>query len=136
MPRRVRHRDDEYFALTTFRRDGTPVSTPIWLAPADGRLYGYTPSRSWKVRRIARDPRVEFAEATFHGVPTGAWRRGEARVMSGAELRVAKRAMTAKYGNRFRWFTIVTLLGRPRRRGGRAVGLEVTVDREGLSRAT
>jgi hypothetical protein len=43
-------------------------------------------------------------------------------------LRIAKRAMTAKYGNKFRWFTIVTLIGRPRRNGGRAVGLEISLD--------
>ncbi|WP_354002612.1 PPOX class F420-dependent oxidoreductase [Ruania halotolerans] len=132
MPRRDRHRADEYFALKTFRRDGSSVSTPIWLAPAGDRLYGYTPSRSWKVRRIMRNPRVEVAPSTFNGAPQGPWHSGEARVLADAELRVAKRAMTAKYGNRFRLFTIVTLLGRPRRRGGRAVGLEIAVHSERL----
>lgn len=125
----------QYFALRTFRGDGAPVSTPVWLAPAgrDGlgeRLYAYTPARSWKVRRIRRNPVVEVAPSDFDGrvSPEDGWRRGQARVLTGAELRTAKRAMTAKYGNRFRWFTIVLLLGRPRRRGGPAVGLEIRLE--------
>jgi PPOX class probable F420-dependent enzyme len=127
MPRRDRHRDDQYYALKTFRRDGSWVSTPIWLAPASDRLYCYTPSRSWKVRRIRRDPKVEIAPSTFNGTPVGPWQGGTARVLADTEMPVAKRAMTAKYGNQFRWFTIVTLLGRLRRHGGRAVALEITL---------
>lgn len=127
MPRHE-HRDDEYYALRTFRRDGTAVSTPIWLAPMDNRLYGYTPGRSWKVRRIIRNAMVEVAPSTFHGTPSGPWQTGRAQLLVGVEVRAAKRALTAKYGHRFRWFTIVTLIGRPRRRGGRPVGLEITLD--------
>lgn len=121
-------RGDQFFALRTFRRDGSAKLTPIWLAPAEGRWYGYTPARSWKVERIRRDPRVEIASSTFDGTPTGPWRPGSARVLPSHELRTAKRAMTAKYGNKFRVFVITTLLGSRRRRGGRAVGLEITLD--------
>ncbi|MFD2028642.1 PPOX class F420-dependent oxidoreductase [Promicromonospora aerolata] len=125
------HRDrpaDEYYALRTFRADGTPVTTPIWLARDGERLYGYTPVRSWKVRRISRDPRVEVAPSDFDGMPHDAWRSGRAQVLPASGLRTAKRAMTAKYGNRFRWFTLVTLIGRPRTHGGRAVGIEISWD--------
>ncbi|WP_168200630.1 PPOX class F420-dependent oxidoreductase [Allokutzneria sp. NRRL B-24872] len=115
----------EYFALRTYKKDGSAVTGPIWLAPSGDRLYGYTPSRSWKVKRLRRDPRVEFAPSDFHGTPCGEWRSGRARVLPPAELRTAKRAMTAKYGNKFRWFTIVLLLGRGRRNGGAAVGIEI-----------
>lgn len=118
---------DEFFALRTFRRDGSPVVTPIWLAPSAGRLYAYTPGRSWKVARIRRDPRVEVAPSSFSGEPRGPWRSGTARVLPTSQLRTAKRAMTAKYRNKFRWFTIVTLIGRARKRGGRAVGLEISL---------
>lgn len=119
---------DQFFALRTFRRDGTTVSTPIWLAPVGDRWYGYTPSRSWKVTRIRRDSRVAVAPSSFEGTPEGEWRQGSARVLGHSELRTAKRAMTAKYGNKFRVFVIVTALGRPRKRGGPAVGLEITLD--------
>ena len=121
---------EEYFALRTFRRDGSPVSTPVWLAPSGSRLYGYTPGRSWKLRRLRLNPRVELAPSDFAGEPHGQWRPGSARVLPPSELRTAKRAMTAKYKNKFRWFTIVLLAGRPRKHGGRAVGLEISLDPE------
>ncbi|SDN47204.1 hypothetical protein SAMN04489726_6760 [Allokutzneria albata] len=35
--------------------------------------------------------------------------------------------MTAKYGNKFRWITIVLMLGRGRRNGGAAVGVEISL---------
>lgn len=124
---------DSFFALRTFRRDGSARSTPIWLAPADGRWYGYTAGRSWKVRRIRRDDRVEVAPATFHGDPTGPWRSGHARILPRAELRRATAAMTAKYGMQFRFFRLVSLLGAPRKHGGRAVGLEITLDEDTTS---
>lgn len=119
---------DQFFALRTFRRDGSATSTPVWLAPAVGLWYGYTPGRSWKVARIRRTPQVEIAPSTFDGTPTGPWESGTARVLPARELRTAKRAMTAKYGNKFRVFVITTLLGRLRRRGGRAVGVEISLD--------
>ncbi|GIH13383.1 hypothetical protein Raf01_15550 [Rugosimonospora africana] len=100
----------------------------MWLASGGGRWYGYTPARSWKVGRIRRNPRVEVAPSTFEGTPTGPWRSGWARVLSGRELRTAKQAMTVKYGNRFRVFVITTLFGSLRKHGGRAVGLEINLD--------
>jgi uncharacterized protein len=128
MVRQVSASEHEYFALRTFRQDGSAVSTPVWLAPAGGHLYAYTPVRSWKVRRIRRNPTVGVAPSNFSGEPQGQWQPGHARILPTSELRIAKRAMTAKYGNRFRWFTIVTLIGRLRRYGGRAVGLEISLD--------
>jgi hypothetical protein len=123
-------RGDQFFALRTFRRDGSPVPTPVWLACAGDRWYGYTPSRSGKARRIRQNARVEVAPSDFHGEPRGDWRAGRARIMPASELRTAKRAMTAKYGNRFRLFVTATLLGRPRRHGGHAVGLELTFEND------
>jgi hypothetical protein len=116
----------EYLALTTFRRDGTPVTTPVWAAPADGHLYVYTPIRSGKVRRIRRTPRVTLAPCDFSGNPHGPAVPARARVLDHSELRTVRRALTAKYGYRFRWFTVVTLLGRLRRAGGRPVGIDIT----------
>lgn len=119
---------DRFFALRTLRRDGSTRSTPIWLAPAGGRWYACTPGRSWKVRRIRRDARVWVAAATFDGDPLGPWRPGHARILPRAELRVATRALTARYGNQFRLFRLLMLLGAPRAHGGRAVGLEISLD--------
>lgn len=124
---RFRHDDsgEDFYALTTFRNDGTAVSTPVWMAPWQGRLYAYTPGRSGKVRRLRRDPRVRVAPCDFHGEPAGEATGGTARVLPDAQLATATSALTAKYGWRFRFFRLVSWLGRGRRRGGPPVGLEI-----------
>jgi uncharacterized protein len=117
---------DRFFALHTFRRDGTAVRTPIWLAGNGNRWYAYTPGRSWKVRRLRRDGRVEVARSDYHGEPRGAWHAGTARVVAGGDLRVIRRELTAKYGNRFRLFRLVTRIASPR--NGSPVGLVIDLD--------
>jgi hypothetical protein len=61
-----------YISLTTFRRDGSPVSTPVWVVSDDGRrLLVWTGARTWKVRRLRRDPRALVAACSFRGVERG-----------------------------------------------------------------
>jgi PPOX class probable F420-dependent enzyme len=115
---------DQFFALKTYRQDGTPVVTPIWLAPMSEFWYAYTPGNSWKVRRIRQNSRVEIALSTYEGAPREPWRAGRARIVSGAEVR---KVMSAKYGPRFRLFVLVLWLGRLRSFGA-AVGLEISLE--------
>jgi PPOX class probable F420-dependent enzyme len=46
--------------LTTLRRDGVPISLPVWFVALDQRIYVTTPARAKKVVRIRRDPRAAF----------------------------------------------------------------------------
>lgn len=63
---------ERYISLTTFKRDGTPVSTPVWVTSDDGRrLLVWSGAKTWKVRRLRRDPRVLVAPSTFKGRETG-----------------------------------------------------------------
>jgi uncharacterized protein len=71
-----------YISLTTFKRDGTPVSTPVWVVTDDGRrLLVWTAARSWKVRRISREPRVLVAAASIRGRECGPHLAGRARLV-------------------------------------------------------
>lgn len=64
--------NEKYVSLTTFRRDGTPVSAPVWIAPLpDGRLGVSTDPSSGKVKRARRDPRVELRPCTLRGAVAG-----------------------------------------------------------------
>lgn len=47
-----------FAALTTFKKDGAPVATPVWITPDGGALLVTTPAESYKVKRLRRDPRV------------------------------------------------------------------------------
>jgi PPOX class probable F420-dependent enzyme len=46
--------------LTTLRRDGVPISLPVWFVVLDRRIYSSGPADTKKFARIARDPRVSF----------------------------------------------------------------------------
>jgi uncharacterized protein len=61
-----------YISLTTFKRDGTPVSTPVWVVSDDGeRLLVWTAASTWKVRRVRRNPDVLVAASNFRGRERG-----------------------------------------------------------------
>jgi PPOX class probable F420-dependent enzyme len=62
---------ERYISLTTFKRDGTPVSTPVWVAGEDGQLLVWTAADSWKVKRIKRDSHVRVAPCSARGKPRG-----------------------------------------------------------------
>ena len=51
--------DERFLSLTTFRRNGEPVSTPVWVGRDGDALVVLTPSGSGKVKRLRQDPRVE-----------------------------------------------------------------------------
>jgi PPOX class probable F420-dependent enzyme len=59
--------DEEFVQLTTFRRSGRPVHTPVWVVPEGDSLLVTTPSGSGKVKRLRRDPRVELRPCSRRG---------------------------------------------------------------------
>ena len=61
----------KYLSLTTYRRDGTPVSTPVWFVEEDGRLFVITAANSYKAKRLRRNPAAMVAPCTARGVPQG-----------------------------------------------------------------
>jgi PPOX class probable F420-dependent enzyme len=61
----------KYLSLTTYRRDGTPVSTPVWFVEENGRLFVTTAADSYKAKRLRRNPAAMVAPCTARGVPKG-----------------------------------------------------------------
>lgn len=84
--------------LVTFRRDGTPVPTPVWAAEADGRLYVRSERTAGKIKRLGRDPRVLLAPCTVRGKPLGSPFEATARMLPAEEEPVAERALARRYG--------------------------------------
>jgi PPOX class probable F420-dependent enzyme len=83
--------------LTTFRRDGTPVGTPVSLAVDGERAFVRSPGNAWKVKRIRRNPYVEIAPCTPRGRPTGRAVPALARPLQGADAKRAARALRRKH---------------------------------------
>jgi uncharacterized protein len=84
--------------LLTYRRDGTPVPTPVWAACGDGALYVRSERASGKVKRLRRDPRLLVAPCTARGKPLGAPLEASARVLAREQEPVAERALATRYG--------------------------------------
>ncbi len=108
--------DEQFVSLTTFRRNGVPVATPVWVAPDGDALVVTTPADSGKVKRLRRDPRVELRPCNRRGtVPDGApVASGVAEVVAPDERSVA--ALKRKYGLQYR---LISALERVVVRGSR-----------------
>ncbi len=86
--------------LTSLRRDGWPVSLPVWYVALDRKIYVSGPARTRKFGRMKRDPRVAFL------VETGLkWKELSAVHLTGrahlvtdpGELERIEKATNAKY---------------------------------------
>lgn len=56
-----------YLSITSYRRDGTGVATPVWFVADGERLLVETDATSYKVKRIRRDPHVSVAMCSARG---------------------------------------------------------------------
>ena|SRR5215510_7483937 len=83
--------------LTTYRRDGTPVGTPVNIAVQGDHAFFRTWDTSWKYKRIRNNPDVEIAPSTVSGKVTGPTLKARARVLGGDEALHAKQAIVHKY---------------------------------------
>jgi PPOX class probable F420-dependent enzyme len=87
--------------LTTLRRDGVPISLPVWFAALDRRIYVSGPTHTKKFARVRRDPRVSFLVESGERWAdlVGVHLTGTAAIVDDTELleRVAA-ALAEKYG--------------------------------------
>jgi PPOX class probable F420-dependent enzyme len=102
--------------LTTFRRDGTPVGTPVSIVVHEGRAYFRTWDTAGKAKRLHNNPEVEVApfRDRFGGMPTGQGTqtgpamRGKARLLDDDEAKPIRRLLASKYPVLQRWIVPVT----------------------------
>lgn len=103
-----------YLLLTTTKRDGTPVSTPIWFAPDGDALVATSEADAWKVKRLRRDPHATVAPCDVRGRPLGRAVPVIGEILPADEQASAQRALTRRYGAAFE---AIGLVGRLRQRG-------------------
>jgi PPOX class probable F420-dependent enzyme len=114
-------------ALTTYRKDGSPVSTPMQVVPRGEFLFFWTRADSGKVKRLQRDEVVRVAPCTVRGKLTGPSIVGIGRVVSGGAEEMVRDLMLHKYGAKMKWSL------RVRRWFGRSaerVAIQVTLEPE------
>jgi PPOX class probable F420-dependent enzyme len=83
--------------LTTYRRDGTPVATPVSFAVHEGRAYFRTWNRSGKAKRLRRNPSVEIAPSTLDGKQKAPAMRARAHLLTGSDALQAKQALARRH---------------------------------------
>jgi PPOX class probable F420-dependent enzyme len=87
----------KYLSITSYRRDGSGVSTPVWFAAEDERLLVMTDSKSGKVKRIRRNPYVTIAPCSGRGKPKTKRMPAHAELLPASEVERAKRLIKRKY---------------------------------------
>jgi PPOX class probable F420-dependent enzyme len=115
----------QYVSLTTYRKDGTAVATPVWHAVNDGELFIVSDADAWKVKRIRNNSHVVVTVCSIRGkiAPGAPSAEGTARLLNEADTETGRTLIARKYfmsriGN---WFTkVLHLRKRP------VIGIAVT----------
>jgi PPOX class probable F420-dependent enzyme len=113
---------NRYVSLTTYRKDGTAVATPVWVVGYEDGVAVWTNAASAKVKRLRRNPAVTLAPCTLRGRLTGDPVAGRARLLS-AEDNARVRALIRRKYRLQGW--LVTW--RAERRPGRTVSYAITL---------
>lgn len=105
--------------LVTYKRDGTPVRTPVLSTPRDGKLLVRTHHTAGKLKRLRHNVLVEVVPCDHRGRPLGAGEHGTARILPEVENAACLELLHRRHGLIGRASTLV------RRRFGRDVFIEI-----------
>jgi PPOX class probable F420-dependent enzyme len=86
-----------YLSLTSYRRNGVPVATPVWFVEENGVMLVQTDAASGKVKRIRRNPSVRIALCTASGRLLGPQVAGTAVLLEPSENSRVERLIEQKY---------------------------------------
>jgi len=90
---------EQCIALTTFRKTGQAVTTPVWFAQSLGTIFVETHADAGKLKRLRHTARVTLAPCSYSGKVTGAVIAGKARILTEPqECTAASTALAKKYG--------------------------------------
>ena len=111
--------DEKFVSLTTFKRNGDAVASPMWIVRDGERLVVWTPADASKVKRVRHDPRVALTACgrtgkVKAGQPTF---DGTAEVIADpANVARAESLIKQKYGLEFRVVALIeTIAARGRK---------------------
>lgn len=116
--------DGKYLLLTTYRKNGTAVPTPVWVVRDGDALGVWSAADAWKVKRVRNRADVLVGPCDVRGNPTGGSVPGRAEVLDDAGTERYRKLLARKYGITGR----LVLLGSRLRRGRTGtVGIRVTL---------
>jgi len=83
--------------LTTYKRDGTGIGTPVSIAFDGDRAFFRSYHKAWKTKRLRNNPQVEVAASTLRGKPAGPLIHARATLLEGEQARVAAKALARRH---------------------------------------
>jgi len=95
----------KFIALSTYRKNGQPVVTPVWFTQRDSKLYVWTGASSGKVKRLRNNPRVSLAPSDSSGKPLGDVVPGSVSFPPEDEWKALNGLFQSKYGLQFGLFS-------------------------------
>jgi PPOX class probable F420-dependent enzyme len=114
----------KYLLITSYRKNGTPVPTPVWVVRDGDTLGVWTVADSWKVKRIRARADILVGPCDLRGRPTGDPVPATAEICDRETTAHYRRLLARKYGLTGR----LSLLGSRLRRGlDGTVGIRVTL---------
>ncbi|MFF2503236.1 PPOX class F420-dependent oxidoreductase [Streptomyces sp. NPDC058067] len=114
----------KYLLVTSFRKNGSPVATPVWVVRDGSSLGVWTVADSWKVKRIRQRGDVLVGPCDARGNPTGEQTPATAEICTPEVTARYRTLIRRKYG----LLGTLTLLGSRLRRGLRGtVGIRITL---------
>jgi uncharacterized protein len=106
-----------YLSVTSFKRNGNGVATPLWFVSDGTRLFALTDLHSAKVRRIRRNPDVLVAPCRVNGTLRGEPVAARAEVLTATEdLDRVQHLLLERYRFSYRAVMFFYRLGRRLRR--------------------
>ncbi len=100
----------EYVSLTTFKKSGERVATPVWFATAGGKIYLYSELHAGKMKRARNNPRIEVAPCTFRGAVRGPSVAGTAAELGADQAKFVHDLLNRKYTWKKRLIELGTLI--------------------------
>ena len=90
--------DQKYVNLETYKKDGTPVRTPVWFMIDNGIIYVITREKTGKVKRLKNNQNIRIVPCSFTGESKNEWINGIAQKITGEEAEKAIKLRKKKYG--------------------------------------
>lgn len=87
----------KYLSLTSFKRDGNGVATPVWFVIENGRLLVKTDAQSFKVKRVRRNATVMIAPCSASGRLRGEPVSAQAELLPKSDIDHVDQLIARKY---------------------------------------
>ena len=100
--------DQKYISLETYKKDNTPIRTPVWFVINNDHIYITTKESTGKVKRLRNNQNVRIAICSMKGQIKNEWVDGIAKMIVGDDAENTIKLRKKKYGLSARLISVFT----------------------------